>query len=84
MFEIENTLLVAAMRPETHSTTSVTSRFLRHFNLISIESFNNEEIRTIFQPIIDDHFGKSEFPQEQLSFTQVLNFNFEKFQIMNN
>ena len=50
--------MVAAMGPPGGGRNHVTHRFLRHFNLIGIESFDEETMKNIFAPIVDWHFSK--------------------------
>lgn len=50
--------MLAAMGPPGGGRNHVTHRFLRHFNIISIETFDDETMRSIFQPIAEWHFTK--------------------------
>ena len=72
IIEIENTLILSAMRPTGLGCNNITPRFMRHFNIISIESFTDDEMRTIFKPIIENHFLRCAFPQEYFKYTEVL------------
>lgn len=58
--EIKKSLVVGAFVPTGSGRNEVTSRFLRHFNIISIESFNDDLFRTIFHPIMEWHFDMHE------------------------
>ncbi|KAK2157592.1 hypothetical protein LSH36_188g04054 [Paralvinella palmiformis] len=55
---LEDIIMVAAMGPPGGGRNHVTHRFLRHFNLIGIESFDEETMKNIFAPIVDWHFSK--------------------------
>lgn len=50
--------LVCAMGPPGGGRNSITNRFTRHFNLISIESFDDSTMTKIFSSMADWHFGK--------------------------
>ena len=55
---IVDMLLVSAMGPPGGGRNDISSRFLRHFNVIGIESFSGETMRSIFSTIMDWHFNK--------------------------
>ena len=59
------------MRPVGLSSNNLTQRFMRHFNLISIESFIDEDLRTIYTPFIESHFLNYDFPKEYFKYTDV-------------
>ena len=69
--EIHDTLLIAAMAPPGGGRNHITSRFTRHFNVISIESFDDDLMRTIFLPVIDWHFSNG-FAQEYSKYSTVI------------
>ena len=50
--------LVCAMGPPGGGRNAITNRFTRHFNLISIESFDDSTMTKIFSSMVDWHFGK--------------------------
>ena len=55
---IVDQLLAAAMGPPGGGRNDISSRFLRHFNVIAIEAFTSETMRNIFSVIMDWHFNK--------------------------
>ncbi|KAM4676017.1 dynein axonemal heavy chain 3-like [Discoglossus pictus] len=55
--QIKDTSIVLAMELPTGGRHAVTPRLLRHFNVLSIDAFNDETMKSIFQPIVDWHFN---------------------------
>ncbi len=51
-------LLVSAMGPPGGGRNHITPRFLRHFNCIGIESFDETTMQRIFGSIMDWHFSR--------------------------
>ena len=49
--------MLAAMGPPGGGRNHVTHRFLRHFNLVSIDTFDEATMQSIFTPIIEWHFN---------------------------
>jgi dynein heavy chain len=47
------------MTPDRGGQLTTCPRLTRHFNVLSIESFSNDLMRTIFQPIINAHFARA-------------------------
>ena len=72
--EIEATQIVAAMGPPGGGRNPVTLRFIRHFNILTIESFDDNLIKTIFQPILEWHFANTAFQSQYLKFPKVFIF----------
>ena len=56
MLQIKDCVLVGAFVPPGSGRNDVSSRFLRHFNMLSIESFSDDLFRSIYHPIMDAHF----------------------------
>ncbi|KAM4746905.1 dynein axonemal heavy chain 3-like [Rhinophrynus dorsalis] len=58
MIQVKDTTIVLAMAPPAGGGHEVTPRFIRHFNVLSVDSFNDETMKSIFQPILDWHFNR--------------------------
>ncbi|XP_033109939.1 dynein heavy chain 3, axonemal-like isoform X2 [Anneissia japonica] len=56
--ELIDTIIVAAMGPPGGGRNDITGRFTRHFNIISIDSFDDSTMTRIFTSITDWHFAK--------------------------
>lgn len=56
--------LVAAMGPPGGGRNAVTARFLRHFNIISINAFSDDTMVCIFSSLVAFHLKSNEFPPE--------------------
>ncbi|XP_074775748.1 dynein axonemal heavy chain 3 [Athene noctua] len=55
---IIDVLLVSAMGPPGGGRNDITGRFTRHLNIVSIRSFDDDILTTIFTAIADWHFSK--------------------------
>lgn len=49
-------LIVSAMGPPGGGRNPLTPRFLRHYNVIGIEAFSEEVLKSVFSPLMDWHF----------------------------
>lgn len=65
--------MLAAMAPPGGGRNNVTHRFLRHFNVIGIDSFDEETMKNIFAPIIDWHFTRG-FEASHRRYSRVINY----------
>ncbi|KAI8615245.1 dynein heavy chain and region D6 of dynein motor-domain-containing protein [Chytriomyces sp. MP71] len=64
MQEFVDIQFVAAMGPPGGGRNPITSRFLRHFNQITIANFDDLTLDKIFKTILDWHFSSKNFPTE--------------------
>ncbi|XP_076804480.1 dynein axonemal heavy chain 3-like isoform X3 [Clavelina lepadiformis] len=58
MLTLIDMTMTCAMAPPGGGRNEITERFLRHFNIISIHAFDDETMKTIFQPMLDWHFTR--------------------------
>ncbi|XP_034243583.1 dynein heavy chain 3, axonemal isoform X2 [Thrips palmi] len=56
--DLVDILFVGAMGPPGGSSNQVTSRFLRHNQIIAIDSFENDTLTKMFYSILEWHFAK--------------------------
>lgn len=71
VLKLVDQLLVSAMGPPGGGRNEITPRFLRHFNIISIDSFSTETMRNIFSVIMDWHFNNHGFEMQIRRFSKV-------------
>ncbi|KAK7495478.1 hypothetical protein BaRGS_00013176, partial [Batillaria attramentaria] len=67
ILHLTDVIMLSAMGPPGGGRNNVTPRFLRHLNVISIETFDEETMKNIFAPILDWHFNFYETPQRRYS-----------------
>ena len=70
VLKLVDQLLVSAMGPPGGGRNEITARFLRHFNVISIDSFSTETMKNIFSVIMDWHFNRG-FENQLKRFARV-------------
>ncbi|CAF4262296.1 unnamed protein product [Rotaria socialis] len=58
MITLLDLLFLGAMGPPGGGRNTITGRFARHCNIISIDSFSDETMQKIFTSIVDWHFGR--------------------------
>uniref|UniRef100_A0A8C4EEV4 Dynein axonemal heavy chain 12 n=1 Tax=Dicentrarchus labrax TaxID=13489 RepID=A0A8C4EEV4_DICLA len=56
--------LISAMGPPGGGRNAVTSRFLRHFNIFSINAFSDDTMVRIFSSVVSFYLKNNEFPPE--------------------
>ncbi|ORX87075.1 hypothetical protein BCR32DRAFT_215666 [Anaeromyces robustus] len=61
---LQDIQFITAMGPPGGGRNPITSRLLRHFNIISISSFSNETLKKIFLTILKWHFSTKNFSKE--------------------
>nr|XP_014432906.1 dynein heavy chain 12, axonemal isoform X1 [Pelodiscus sinensis] len=72
--------LLAAMGPPGGGRNPVTSRFLRHFNICTINSFSDETMVRIFSTIVAFYLRNNEFAPEFFTIgTQIVNGTMEVY-----
>lgn len=73
-------LIVSAMGPPGGGRNPVTPRFLRHYNVIGIEAFSEEILKSVFSPLMDWHFKS--FPTGLRRYSRVCGTFFFFFKVV--
>ena len=55
---------LAAMGPPGGGRNPITERFLRHFNVIGVTTFNDETMSRIFSSLVNFYLKSNSFPPE--------------------
>lgn len=64
--ELIDLIFVAAMGPPGGGKNPVTPRYLRHFNLISINNFEENVLQRIFSKLMDWHIRRGKFTNQEV------------------
>ncbi|KAI8819310.1 dynein heavy chain and region D6 of dynein motor-domain-containing protein [Fimicolochytrium jonesii] len=70
--KFEGIQFVGAMGPPGGGRNPVTSRFLRHFNTITIAAFDDPTLQRIFETILEWHLTSNNFPKEIAELTKPI------------
>ncbi|CAI9716307.1 dynein heavy chain 3, axonemal-like isoform X2 [Octopus vulgaris] len=70
MFELINVKILSAMAPTSGGRNPITTRFLRHFNIIHIDAFSEDILKEIFSPMTEWHFRQ--FPVSLRRFSRII------------
>lgn len=60
--KITNVRFVGAMGPPGDGRNSISSRYIRHFNVIYIEPYSDESLKYIFQTVVEWFFAAKNVP----------------------
>eukprot|EP00062_Callorhinchus_milii_P022724 gi/632980863/ref/XP_007907272.1/ PREDICTED: dynein heavy chain 3, axonemal-like [Callorhinchus milii] len=71
ILKVQDMSVVAAMAPPGGGRHTITPRLLRHFNIISIDAFSEDTMKTIFQPVVDWHFNRG-FDVSRKRYSRIL------------
>ena len=71
-FQLQDIQLVSAMGPPGGGRNPVTPRFIRHFNVISVNPFSDETMTRIFSTIMTTYLRIQEFPPDYFAISNMI------------
>ncbi|XP_057312411.1 dynein axonemal heavy chain 12-like isoform X2 [Hydractinia symbiolongicarpus] len=78
--QLTDVQVITAMGPPEGGKNPVTSRFLRHFNIVSITKFSDDTMTKIFGSIVNHYFRENNFPGESFGIgSQIVAATLEMF-----
>lgn len=81
VMNIVDVQFISAMGPTGGGRNPITPRYLRHFNVIGISTFEEKTLKTIFQAIVDWHFTSNNFKTGILAIkNNIVNATLEVYQ----
>ncbi|KAL6620932.1 hypothetical protein LY90DRAFT_662178 [Neocallimastix californiae] len=81
VMNIVDVQFISAMGPTGGGRNPITPRYLRHFNVIGISTFEEKTLKTIFQAIVDWHLTSNNFRTGVLAIkNQIVNATLEVYQ----
>ena len=81
ILELVDIGMLCAMGPPGGGRNSVTQRFVRHFNVISMLSFDEQTMKNIFSPIMDWHFNSFETNHRRWSRVRMISCDCKRSQL---
>jgi len=69
---LQDVQFVAAMGPPGGGRSAVTNRYLRHYSVVSITSFDSDNLSIIFNTLVDHWMSKYNYPQPISKLTRSL------------
>ncbi|KAL3319619.1 hypothetical protein Ciccas_001702 [Cichlidogyrus casuarinus] len=69
---LEDLYMITAMGPPGGGRNDVTPRFMRHFHLVSMTTFNDQTMVKIFSTLVNTYMRQQEFSSEYTSAGQII------------